>query len=352
MRREKKLKRKKGFFGFVFSLILMVTLIGGCLTAYAGDEIIQHVDAHVTQTKATIFVAGLSEKEYGIKIFKGETLLGSTIFKGESRVMPIEVGSLEEAFVEDTVYTAKLYDTPRGEGTEIYSLNFNAGGGIIEHVRALVSKDFGEAFVSGLPQGTDPEDYYIEIYKEGERAPIGFEDEGVFNGVVPFSLESGQVFVKDVMYSAVLVKKNLDGPDEQVCVLKFNADGEMIEHVEAEVGKKEGKVYVSGLLQGNEYFVDVEKDGEVIGTTDPKITANGVATIALTEGTFEKDVIYTAKLYDGTSTDPQILLYELKFDAEEVNPKTADNSNTAFWIIIAAAAVVSITVAGKKFAKR
>lgn len=341
------MKHKKRLMAFVCSAIMAITLFGGCITSFAEvrKPIIEHVRASVSQEKCEVFVSGLTDgKEYYVNIKKGDDVIGTTdpfITKnGWAEV------TLEELLASQTMYTADLYEHTASTPVSLCTLQFDVDGEIIEHIRALVSHTECEVFVNGLKEGTD---YIVVVEKDGEKLGESDKFDNTHKGVVPVSLNVA--LAKGELYTSKLYDCTDDDPLILLYELPFDVDGEMIEHVEAYVSKKEATVVVSGLKEGHEYFVNIEKDGEYIGTTDPFITKNGEAVVTLFEP-LEKDVVYTAKLYDGTTVDPQILVYELEFDAQVEVPETADNNNSSLWIVIATIAIVTAAVASRKFVKR
>ena len=127
----------------------------------------------------------------------------------------------------------------------------------------------------------------------------------------------------------------------------------LMEHVIAKVGGTTLGIVVSGVKEGERYFISIEKDGEEIGTTE-NIVSNGTVTAYLRNGNkLEKKVIYTAKLYkyrekEASKSD---LVGYLDFDPEEV-PVTGDSNNMTLFILLVAAAVAVMALGVKKLVRK
>lgn len=81
-------------------------------------------------------------------------------------------------------------------------------------------------------------------------------------------------------------------------VMIGNESGEVLmEHVDAKAGDNTCEIYISGVKDGERYFIEIDKDDEYIGTTE-RIVANGAIPAYLNgDIVFEKNIFYTAKLY-------------------------------------------------------
>lgn len=108
-----------------------------------------------------------------------------------------------------------------------------------------------------------------------------------------------------------------------------------MERVIANVGDNTLGIVVSGVKEGENFYISIEQDGEEIGTTE-YITSNGTVTAYLQDGkVLEKGVSYVAKLYrfrDKEASRSDLVGY-LKFDASEV-PITGDSENIFFHGIV------------------
>ncbi len=347
--------KKKGFIGLVIAVVMAVTLIGGCLMVFAAgvNPLIEKVAAKPGQNTATAHVSietqGEVADDYFINVYDGEEYIGTTETKfTETGDYTINLFD-ERIFEFEKTYIAKLFVSKEGEASqpvEVYKCEFQPQGAIIQHIEARPCTSKGKVVIAGL---TDGQRYFVTIYKEGSDEYIGTTENIVSDGAADVYLQDGRTFEPQGKYVAKLSKR-LEGQDsksEEVYKLPFNPEGVVMEHVEAVEGYKEFVIQVSGVKEAQEWFIEIFKDGQMVGQTE-NIVTNGPQTAYMTEEALQAGVLYEAQLFakDGSQSE---YIYSLTFDAKAGTvPKTGDAGNTALWIVIAALGIAGLGIAGKK----
>ena len=108
---------------------------------------------------------------------------------------------------------------------------------------------------------------------------------------------------------------NMNYKDTEVSYSIVNEeDLAIIQKTDIIAGLKEGAVYVGGVQEGDEYFVEIWSEDGYFGTTDGKITKEGWAEVYLSDP-LKEDVTYIAKLYKMVSGSQSANVYELEFNA-------------------------------------
>ena len=279
----------------------------------AETPLIQTVNALTGCDSAFVYIGGIQKgQQFFVDITYGGKTIGTTDGKitgnGWAEVY------LTEKLKENTYYTAQLYQMTSGsKSVKVYELKFDvSAAALMEHVESQVGNDYFDVSVSGVADGHT---YNLTVEKNGTE--IGYND-GTFSadGMVRVYLSSGYVLEKDVIYT---VKLNVYIPGSgsktrEAGSLEFDPAGALIQKTDAVAGCESAFVYIEGISEGTEYFVNISCNGEGIGTTNGKITKNGWAEVILQEKLYA-NTDYKAELYKMTTGSQSEKVYELTFDA-------------------------------------
>ena len=165
---------------------------------------------------------------------------------------------------------------------------------IIQKTDAIAGLEKAFVYVGGMEEG---ETFFVVISKGGKD--VAETDATITKeGWAEIDIADTALLAEDVEYVAGLYKMTTASKSALVYELKFNATAAAeVEAVEAAIGADEFGVEVTGVADGHEYNLAVEKDGEPVGYNEGSFDEDGTVKVYLSSGeTLEKGVEYTVIL--------------------------------------------------------